>query len=504
MNTSINRLATQASGAATGNSGSLGVRIDVNGHAPESPPHNHDDEARLLGCVLLAPAQVMPLFQKVVGNPFYDQRHAKLFDVLQAMHRAGEEITDGSVYLKLRGEEWFNGTGGLGWLGSLTSQAVHEANAPAWFDSTASFHNRRRVLDLLAGGMTLAQDSDVDPMTLFADIGAGFEKLRQSCGYSSLPPIVRASDLADTVIEKPQELIAGLLHRGSKLALGGSSKSCKTWTLLDVGLSVASGKPWLGFPTVQGRVLLVNLEIQEAFIRQRLLAVAQAKDVSLDNLDVLNLRGFETDYSTLLPQIISHAKDLGYALIILDPIYKLFGAGMDENRAVDIAMMLRSIERLANETGAAVAFVAHFSKGNQAAKESIDRISGSGVFARDPDTLVMFTKHEEDHAFTVESTLRNFAPVEPFVVRWEYPLMKRDEGLDPAKLKSAGGRKPTVRSDAVLELLERPLTTTEWLRLAEQELGASKATFHRKLEELRQSERVLKSKVDGKWTRKVS
>jgi len=38
---------------------------------------------------------------------------------------------------------------------------------------------------------------------------------------------------------------------------------------------------------------------------------------------------------------------------------------------------------------AASVFGAHFSKGNQAGKESIDRISGSGVFARDPDTILV-------------------------------------------------------------------------------------------------------------------
>ena len=44
----------------------------------------------------------------------------------------------------------------------------------------------------------------------------------------------------------------------------------------------------------------------------------------------------------------------------------------------------------------------HFAKGNASAKGTIDRISGSGVFARDPDSLVVFTRHEEEGAFVVE------------------------------------------------------------------------------------------------------
>jgi RecA-family ATPase len=76
---------------------------------------------------------------------------------------------------------------------------------------------------------------------------------------------------------------------------------------------------------------------------------------------------------------------------------------------------------VAVRTGAAIAFGAHYSKGNQARKESIDRVGGSGVFARDPDSLLNFTRHEERDCFTVEMTLRNHPPQKPFVVKWEYP-----------------------------------------------------------------------------------
>lgn len=114
-----------------------------------------------------------------------------------------------------------------------------------------------------------------------------------------------------------------------------------------------------------------------------------------------------------------------YALIVLDPIYKLLGE-REENVTHHITAIMNDLEKLAVKSRAAVAFGAHFSKGNQAGKESIDRISGSGAFARDPDSILILTRHEEDNAFTVEATLRNHAPIEPFVVRWDFPLMRRD------------------------------------------------------------------------------
>ena len=171
-------------------------------------------------------------------------------------------------------------------------------------------------------------------------------------------------------------------------------------------------------------------------------AVAKAKASRYKHGQIIlwNLRGHAADFKTLIPQIIERARRENFALIILDPIYKLYG-NTDENSAGNVALLLNSLEKLATETGAAIAFGAHFAKGNAAGKEAIDRISGSGVFARDPDSLLIFTKHETDDAFTVEPILRNFAPVAPFAVRWNFPLMNLADDLDPAKLKQVAGRK---------------------------------------------------------------
>ena len=179
-----------------------------------------------------------------------------------------------------------------------------------------------------------------------------------------------------------------------------------------------------------------------------------------------NLRGYAADFRKLIPRIIERARKEGFALIIFDPIYKLYG-GTDENAAGDVAALLNSLERLAAETGAAIVFGAHFSKGNASAKEAIDRISGSGVFARDPDSLLIFTKHAEDNAFTVDPILRNFAPVTPFVVRWNYPLMERADDLDPAKLKEVAGKKKEhdpkkLLAAIVLRNEQNPISVSEW------------------------------------------
>jgi hypothetical protein len=326
------------------------------------------------------------------------------------------------------------------------------------------------------------------------------ELAAESQAPPTLPPIVDAADFLSHPIIPPPELVWGILHQGSKMVLGGGSKTFKTWTLLDLAVSVAAGEPWLSFKTSKGRVLFLNFEIQPGFFQQRIQTLAREKRITLTpgQIDLWNLRGHCASYHILIPRIIERVKDKDYALIILDPIYKLYG-DTDENSAGAVAQLLNALEYLTTETGAANAFGAHYSKGNQSGKESIDRISGSGVFARDPDSILNFTRHEEPNAFTVEATLRNFKPVEPFVVRWQYPLMRRDKGLDPAKLKQQGGRPKLYTVEKLLALLKgQQLESHNWCKLASLETGISKARFYVLLDEAKRNPK-LKQTPTGQW-----
>jgi hypothetical protein len=242
----------------------------------------------------------------------------------------------------------------------------------------------------------------------------------------------------------PPEVIKGILHRGSKMVIGGTSKGRKSFSLLDLAVAVATGGKWWGFDCNQGRVLYLNFEIQQPFLEARVFDITQARETTVmpGYFQSISLRGSIETVEDLAKDLIAYILDLEpFAMIIFDPVYKLM-AGKDENKAGDVGTIMAHLERVSVETGAAIVFGAHYSKGNQSAKESIDRIGGSGVFARDPDAILTMTGHEVENAFTVEATLRNYKPIDPFVVGWQYPLFSRDDsGLDPAALKMPPGKK---------------------------------------------------------------
>jgi hypothetical protein len=304
---------------------------------------------------------------------------------------------------------------------------------------------------------------------------------------SDLPAIADAAELISKPISPPATVIEGIAHRGEKVSVGGASKAFKTWILSDLAISIATGGLWLGhFPTTRGKVLHINFELLPAYFTERLRTLTDENQVTLekDYLHVWNLRGFACDLAMLLPKVLERVGSVDYSLINLDPIYKLLGKLREENLAGDVADLLNQIESLAVKTNAAVCYGAHYSKGNQAGKEAIDRTAGSGVYGRDPDSILNFTRLKQNDCFSVEITLRHHPPVKPLGVRWKYPLFTVDASLDPFDLKTTG-RPEKYHAKDLRELIDEPMSATEIAKLAYEQLQIPRRRVFELLAELK-------------------
>ena len=309
------------------------------------------------------------------------------------------------------------------------------------------------------------------------------------------PPIKSYADLMREPLQEPHVLIEGILHRGGKLLLGGGSKSFKSWALIDLALSIYSGTQWWGQQCHKAKVLFINFEIQEWSFRNRLADVVKAKgltDEQVKDFDVWTLRGHAADFSLIRPLIEKHIDGKGYQAIILDPNYMLMGE-KDENNAGDMASLMNEFEALAVRHNLSVILSHHFSKGNKSGAESIDRFSGSGVFARNPDTLVVLTAHEEDErSFTCEITLRNFPPVDSFVVQWHFPLFKTNYSLNPDKLKRQNTNKSIDDKRLLTEMGSKDWVANQLVKHLSDKLSVSDRTIYKYIKRLTKAGKILK------------
>ncbi len=184
-------------------------------------------------------------------------------------------------------------------------------------------------------------------------------------------------------------LIDGVLRQGHKMLIAGPSKAGKSFALIEMCIAIAEGKKWFNWPCAKGKVLYVNLELDRASCLHRFKDVYTSLEwpaESLQNIDIWNLRGKSIPMDKLAPKLIRRAAKKNYIAIIIDPIYKVITG--DENSADQMANFCNQFDKVCTELGCAVIYCHHHSKGSQGSKRSMDRASGSGVFARDPDALL--------------------------------------------------------------------------------------------------------------------
>lgn len=273
-----------------------------------------------------------------------------------------------------------------------------------------------------------------------------------------LPPFRSLNDQVKDPPALSPVLIDGILREGCKMIITGQSKAGKTCLSQNLAVCIAEGLPWLGeFQCEQGKVLYINLEVEEASLYQRFLAMYKALGIKMttqggNNIIPWNLRGYAASMEKLAPKIIRRCRNTGpYKAIILDPLYKVQQG--DENSAEAICNFCNALDKIAHETGAAIIYDHHHPKG-EARENVIDRGSGSGVFSRDADAIcdisslnpgrdileIIETQMKDgEKPMQISFVLRDFKDIEPINIWFRFPLhyIDRADLLNGAPIKGS-------------------------------------------------------------------
>lgn len=334
---------------------------------------------------------------------------------------------------------------------------------------------------------------------------AEWEKWRQDQA-DDLPPDMSLADAWNDPPPLKDELIPGILRIGHKLLISGPSKAGKSFLLMNLAISIAEGAEWLGMRCRQGRVCYVNLELDEASCIHRFREIYERRGMKpehIGDISIWNLRGHAVPMNRLAPILIHRFRGKRYAAIIVDPIYKVITG--DENSATEMSQFCSYFDQVATEMKVSMIYCHHHSKGAVDKYDSaMDRSSGSGVFARDPDAILDMTEvktegceanyrtrngiPEEDvlTGWEFSATLREFPPMPRFRVWFHYPLHEIDENGDlKSAAKSRGNRKgvgksQTAKSDLyqdVQDAIDAKKEISGDTAITLEEAGGRKANF---------------------------
>ena len=273
------------------------------------------------------------------------------------------------------------------------------------------------------------------------------EDIAATKGSSRLPAFEQAIVVPEELPEMPAEIVEGVLLETHKMLLTGPRKANKTWGLINLAVSVATGGWWIDFKCAQRKVLYVDLETDPRTLQKRVSRVAEAKSADAqavrENLVLWPLRGKSCSLEEIAAELFVRCKAGDFGMVIIDPAYMVQDG--DENNAKDIREFFAKLDEICVNLECTVVISHHHSKGAQGLKSAIDRGSGSGVFGRAPDAVLDMTElilepgtlemARRSHklaevkrltGWRMSFTLREFAQKDPLDLWLVFPLHEVD------------------------------------------------------------------------------
>jgi len=209
--------------------------------------------------------------------------------------------------------------------------------------------------------------------------------------------------------------------------LAGPQKAGKSILSVNLGLSLAYGKDFLGFKVPHPRrVLYVQQEISEPAMLERLRQMTSRMTSSCsDNFMIENTAGNPLKLSTAAgrERLRKLLADNRPDLLILDPLSTFHDK--EENSSTEMATVLETISELKSEFTVGILLIHHFGKPSLAVRKGSHRLRGSSVIGDRADSLIMLDPVKPCHSMQntspdcygqISFDLRNDASPSPIAV----------------------------------------------------------------------------------------
>lgn len=276
--------------------------------------------------------------------------------------------------------------------------------------------------------------------------------------------VYSAASLYGVKLERPPLIIQNMIPAGLSV-LAGAPKRGKSWLALAMGISVATGAPFLGMGTRQGEVLYLDLESRQYRVQdrlgqlmpgnfpERLYITHDAQAINAGLLDQLD------EWCSGHPAT---------SLIIVDTLARVKSGGRRSENAYEAdSRIFGELQRFAQRHKLAVLTVHHLRKSSARGEDSdpVERISGSMGLAGVCDAILMLDGKRGEADSTLSITARDFERAE-YVLRFESGMW----ALQSTDTEAWREEQAYVRSGVVRSLLAllKSLRPAEWRGTASQ------------------------------------
>jgi hypothetical protein len=200
-------------------------------------------------------------------------------------------------------------------------------------------------------------------------------------------------------------LVEGVLPEGTGM-LSAPSKVGKSWMVLDMGLSIAAGRPFLGHETRQGGVLYLALEDSANRLQERMNRVLEGGQAPGEFYFLTQAPTLDTGLLDLLDGHIRAHPDT--RLVIVDTLQKVRGQARAREQAyAQDYREMGTVKAHMEKRGVSVFFV-HHNRKMRDDDDPFNMISGTNGIMGAADTIWVLTKDKRsDGSATLHITGRD-------------------------------------------------------------------------------------------------
>lgn len=274
--------------------------------------------------------------------------------------------------------------------------------------------------------------------------------------------------LAITTLPPLEPLVDGLLFLPGESVVYSPPKLAKTFFALDLALSTATGRPWMGRRTTQGPTLYVAAEGVGGLGARVASWCAWHDEQAIEQTSFLATAPNLLDRRSLghLLELIAEHRPI---LTVLDTLARS-AAGADENSAQDMGKVVEALDRIRDAAdGGHVCTIHH------AGKDTSRGMRGSSALLGAVDTVIELTG--DSHAVRCAVAAQKDAePAEPW---WcELTQVGSSAVITQADSFAVSEGAQAKVLEVLEELPDEDRTSSRWQEMAEQ-AGVSKRNFYR-------------------------
>ena len=230
-----------------------------------------------------------------------------------------------------------------------------------------------------------------------------------------------------------------LIATGDRVVLYGEFGSMKSWLLLNLGLHLAAGKPWLGKFQISKpkRVLYVDEEMNERTLRRRIKRLAQGAGLHDQALEFRTMSRVGVTFNAFGAQMLLAAlktSQFDPDVIIVESLRRVLVGS--ENEAKDVGAFWQNVRPILR-AGKTLIISHHMRKPNaQGNNAPRDRASGSTDILAGADAGFSVQRLSKDAVVIECVKLREAEEADPFVVS-----LSEHEADGPVEMCFEGSKK---------------------------------------------------------------